>query len=279
MHQLTVLTCLHQAHKAFPASTYHSDAVTLLDDLIPNVRTKQHLWPTLYLDDRATKKWQHFVQQRKQGLPVAYILGYCYFWNLKIHLSLNTLIPRRETEHLIEILHQTLPNKKPITIVDAGTGSGAIACALAKNQPTWNLIGLDQCPKALAMAQKNSTYHQLKNITWKHSDWLTKLTQPVACIVANPPYIAPNDPHLQHGDLRFEPKQALISPEHGLADSRILIEQSTRYLLPQGYLALEHGYQQAPAIQAMLRNQGYQNITTILDFSQQPRLTYAQWPN
>ena len=149
---------LHATNQLKAVSTSaESDALCLLESIYPNLRSQRHLWPELSLNETQHQQWQALLNQRLQGTPVAYILGYCYFWDLKLNVTPHTLIPRRETEHLVETLFAQTKHCNALTLADAGTGCGTIACTVAKHRPQWEVIGLELCPHALKVAQTNAT--------------------------------------------------------------------------------------------------------------------------
>ncbi|MBP7547913.1 MAG: peptide chain release factor N(5)-glutamine methyltransferase [Corallincola sp.] len=207
--------------------------------------------------------WQGFQQlvaARASGQPVAYLVGEREFWSLPLMVSAATLIPRPDTEALVA--HAlTLPIAPKARVADLGTGSGAIALALASERPDWQLWACDRSPEALAMAAANGTRLALTNVQFCAGDWYQALPMaavPLQLIISNPPYLAPLDPHLGEGDLRFEPVTALVADDDGLADLRLLIAQAHHYLEPRGYLLLEHGATQGPAVAALMAAHGFE---------------------
>jgi release factor glutamine methyltransferase len=202
------------------------------------------------------------VSKRLKGTPIAYLLGEREFWSLLFYVTSDTLIPRPETERLVEISLQLFAERNTCSVLELGTGTGAISIALATEKPNWNFLALDQSKAALHIAEKNITRHGLNNITTLHSNWFEKLDNTrFDLIISNPPYLAMDDPHQYQGDLRFEPKMALLSGDNGLDDLKILIHNSINYLKPGGLLLLEHGYEQASVIRKKLTSESYQNIT------------------
>ena len=205
------------------------------------------------------------IERRIQGEPIAYILNKREFWSIELYVDKNVLIPRPETELLIEIVLNFLDDK-PKLIADLGTGSGAIALALAKERPEWSLVAVDKSMAALDIAKKNATNLQLNNIEFINGDWCMPLVKnKFTAIISNPPYIAPNDQHLQQGDVRFEPKIALIA-ENGLSDLHKIIIEAKNKLISGGLLLLEHGYDQSTAVTESMKNAGYQDVTAYKDF-------------
>jgi len=218
--------------------------------------------------------YQHLLAQRAQGVPIAYLTGKREFWSLDLKVNRHTLIPRHETERLVELTLELVPDKPDTSILELGTGSGAIALALAKEKPHWQIIACDICEEALQVAQENARALQIKNVSFCHSDWFSKiLPHHYNAIVANPPYIAKQDPHLKEGDLCFEPLTALVSSQEGLADLQCIIKHSYDYLVPDGLLLLEHGYDQKFSVHAILNKLGYKNVHCWQDFQGHDRVS------
>lgn len=216
------------------------------------------------------------VQHRIDGTPVAYLTGHREFWSMDLKVTPDTLIPRPETELLVEVTLELTGDRPYLKILDLGTGSGAIALALAKERPQWAIHAVDQSAAALTVAKENAERLGLTQIQWQQSDWCTALLgSQFDLIVSNPPYIDPDDPHLLEGDLRFEPRDALVSADHGYADLIQIIHEAKRALKTGGYLILEHGYQQSQRLQGLLQDAGYTGIHSREDLQGHPRITYA----
>ncbi len=231
--------------------------------------------PEYELTSEQLQQLETLVQQRVNGKPMAYILGQKEFWSLNFTVNEYVLIPRPETELLVETALQLLPNE-PIHIADLGTGSGAIAIALAHERPNWQVIATDHSIPALQVAQHNAKQNNIYNIQFKLGSWCDALPkQKFHAILSNPPYIAEEDPHLQQGDLRFEPISALHSPNNGMADIATIATQARDYLLPGGLLMLEHGYQQGAEVRSLLQTLGYQHIQTKQDLAGLERVTFG----
>ncbi|SEA75849.1 peptide chain release factor N(5)-glutamine methyltransferase [Alkalimonas amylolytica] len=216
------------------------------------------------------------LQQRQSGTPLAYVLKQWHFWDFELAVSPATLIPRADTEILVEqALQLSLP--ADAKVLDLGTGTGAIALALAKERPGWQVIGVDLQPEAVACATTNKAALQLTNCHFLQSNWYAAVrARQFELIVSNPPYIEPNDEHLQQGDVRFEPKTALVAAEHGLADIEQIIAGSVQQLQPGGWLLLEHGYQQAGAVRERLEDAGFNQIQSKKDYGGQWRISFGQ---
>ncbi|MCF6300975.1 MAG: peptide chain release factor N(5)-glutamine methyltransferase [Proteobacteria bacterium] len=217
------------------------------------------------------------IRQVKQGKPLAYILGHKEFWSLKLTVNPNTLIPRPETETIIELaLNLSTP---PKTILDLGTGSGAIAVALALEFPRSQITATDISKEALKIARLNAKHHKLTNIEFVPGSWFDPIKTPkkFELIVSNPPYVAENDKHLPQ--LKYEPVQALVSKNKGLADIEKIIKTAFNYLNPDSHIMIEHGYQQKQAVQSLLHQYQYTNIKTTKDLAGLDRISQANRPH
>ena len=219
------------------------------------------------------------LQRRLQGEPVAYLLGRRGFWTLDLAVSPATLIPRPETERLVELALERLPTDRPLKVADLGTGSGAIALALASERPLAQVLATDMSPQALAVAADNARRHELANVRFQQGSWHAALGQERFDLIAtNPPYIAADDPHLAQGDLRFEPASALASGADGLDDIRVIVAGAPAYLLAGGWLLIEHGWDQGPAIRALLEPAGFVEVSTAVDLEHRDRVTLGRLP-
>lgn len=219
---------------------------------------------------------ESLLQRRLQGEPVAHILGSREFFGLALKVTPDTLIPRPDTETLVEAALEKINGR--MRVLDLGTGTGAIALAIAKHAPSCEVVAVDASAAALAVAAENAATLQLNNVQCIASHWFSALpASKFDLIVSNPPYIESSDPHLQQGDLRFEPMSALASGADGLQDIRQIVAQAPAYLNAGGWLMLEHGYNQAEAVQQQLKAAGLQKIQTLHDLGGNPRVTLAQW--
>lgn len=218
------------------------------------------------------------LARRLQGEPLAYILGYWYFWDFKLFVAPCTLIPRPDTETLVrQVLTLTLSPQA--SILDLGTGTGAIALALAKEKPSWNLTGLDVSEEAVLLATRNAKELGLLNCQFKQSDWYSRVgLNQFDVIVSNPPYIDGADPHLQQGDVLYEPRSALVASNQGYADLETIIQGAVRVLKPQGWLYLEHGFEQHEQVQTLLRNAGFVEVDSVRDYGGNWRISGGQLP-
>lgn len=226
------------------------------------------------LDSDRQGAFDSLVARRASGEPVAYITGFCGFWSLVLEVTPATLIPRPETELLVELALARLPRDAACRVVDLGTGSGAIALAIASERPQAEVIAIDASAAALEVARGNARRNGIGNVSFRHGDWMAPLgDQRAELIVSNPPYIESGDPHLGRGDLRFEPLTALASGHDGLDDIRKIIEGAHTNLLPGGWLLLEHGWQQGDAVRALLQDAGYAEVFTARDLEQRDRVS------
>lgn len=231
-------------------------------------------WPEKELSEEQLDHYQRLLEQRRQGEPVAHITGQREFWSLNFTVNNSTLIPRPETETLVEFILSRFGDRKKLRLLDMGTGSGAIAIALAKEQPGWQIIGSDISAAALELARHNADQLQCSNVRFIHSDWFDNIAQhDFDIIVSNPPYIADNDPHLQQGDVRFEPDGALTAGPAGMDAIEQLCAQAKHYLAENGWLIIEHGYNQEQQVADCFARYGFTQITQQRDLSGHTRMT------
>lgn len=250
------------------------DAEYLLTACLHISRTQLYTWPEKRLSEAQYQQYLSWVQARLQGKPVAYIIGKKAFWTIELWVNEHVLIPRPETECLVEQALAMTPADQPLCVADLGTGSGAIALALAHERPNWQLYATDSCVDALAVAKKNAAQLNIDKICWCHGDWLKALPHKTFdMIVSNPPYIAQDDPALEDEVRQYEPEGALLAKEQGLADIKVIADEARLYLASRGALLLEHGYQQGQAVRQILQQFGYTAIRTVEDYNHHPRIT------
>ena len=261
----------------------HDEAKLEAQLLLQHVLNVNRAWLIAHEND-ALQANQHaafeaLLNRRLNGEPIAYILGGRAFYGLDLLVTPDTLIPRPDTETLVEAALAQIPIAAHPSILDLGTGSGAIALAIAKNRPQASVIAVDASKAALAVAKKNAQNLSIDNVEFVLSNWFQHLNnQPFDVILSNPPYIEENDAHLSQGDLRFEPISALSSGKDGLNDIRQIIENSLVHLQPQGWLMLEHGFNQADKVADLMANTGFVSIETIKDFGGNNRVTIGKNP-
>ncbi len=252
------------------------DAEILLSFVTGRPRTYLLAFGETVLTTEQLAVLEPLAARREQGEPVAYLVGEREFWSLPLSVSCATLIPRPDTECLVEQALAHLP-ATPCRILDLGTGTGAIALAIASERPDCSVVGGDIKADAVALARHNAEKLAINNVHFLQSSWFESVNGLFTLIVSNPPYIDANDPHLNQGDVRYEPHSALVAPAEGLADLAEIIRQSPAYLEAGGWLMLEHGWQQAQAVQKLLKNAGFSAVMTYKDYGNNDRVTLGQW--
>ena len=254
------------------------DAELLLCSVLGVARSFLKTWPDRQLEEADRQHFDTLLQRRLAGEPVAYLIGTQGFWTLELEVSAATLIPRPETELLVEPALD-LPLAADATMLDLGTGTGAIALALASERSLWRVTAVDLQPQAVELAERNRQRYQLDNVTLFTSSWFNDIpAQQFDLIVSNPPYIERDDPHLSQGDVRFEPASALVSGSDGLDDLRLLCQRSGDFLKPGGWLMVEHGYQQGAAVRELFAAGGFAGIETRCDLNGLERMTLGSYP-
>lgn len=253
------------------------DAEILLEYVTGKARTYLLAFGETELTADQEAQLAALLARRKTGEPVAHLVGEREFWSLPLFVSAATLIPRPDTECLVEQALARLP-AEACRILDLGTGTGAIALALASERPDCAVTAVDVMPDAVALAQRNVERLALANVTVLQSSWFSALEkQTFGMIVSNPPYIDEHDPHLSQGDVRFEPLSALVAAREGLADLDHIVTTSRQHLLPGGWLLVEHGWTQGDAVRALFTQAGYTAVETCRDYGGNERLTLGQW--
>lgn len=251
------------------------DALILLEDVVGLDSTYIRVHPQHSIDPRLVEHYQHYIKQRLDGRPVAYIVGHQPFWSLDLIVTEDTLIPRQETERIVELI-LAKAQKEKVTLVDLGCGSGAIALSLAIERPHWNIIATDLHWAALRVCQTNRERHKIKNVHLVQGDWLDSFrAHTLDIIVANPPYIQEHDPHLHH--LKYEPQSALVAKEEGLSDLFHIIEHAPTVLTPKGSLFLEHGYDQKSVLLEKAKLY-FELVISRDDYGGHPRVLIASEP-
>ena len=261
-----------------PASpTARLDAELLLAAVLGKPRSYLRTWPEHEPSAEQLAAFAALLERRRAGEPVAYILGHQGFWSLDLEVAPHTLIPRPDTELLVETALQLAP-ATPHRVLDLGTGSGAIALALASERGGWQVIGVDRIAEAVALAERNRLRLKLNNAEFRQSSWFDGLAgEHFDLILSNPPYIAADDRHLGEGDVRFEPLSALVAGVDGLDDIRQIIAQAPRHLQAGGWLLLEHGYDQAEAVRELLAAAGFTAVDSRRDLGGHQRISLGRW--
>ncbi|MGU3523116.1 peptide chain release factor N(5)-glutamine methyltransferase [Enterobacteriaceae bacterium C23F] len=252
------------------------DAEILLGFVTDKTRTFIMAFDETSLTTEQSEKLETLLARRANGEPVAHLVGMREFWSLPLEVSAATLIPRPDTECLVEQALMRL-SSEPCDILDLGTGTGAIALALASERADCRVTAVDFVADAVALAKRNAASLNIENVTIVQSSWFTALEgQMFGMIVSNPPYIDAEDPHLSEGDVRFEPLSALVAPDEGLADLAHIIREGKRFLLPGGWMLLEHGWKQGEAVRALYQKAGYGEVETCRDYGGNERLTVGR---
>lgn len=230
------------------------------------------------LDKPLVETFQAWLTRRAVGEPVAYITGERGFWTLNLNVSPATLIPRPETELLVELALAHWPREAAFSVADLGTGSGAIALAVASERPAAHIIATDASAAALQVARDNAQNHAIGNVEFRHGHWYAPLAgERFDLILSNPPYIEEGDAHLAQGDLRFEPRTALASGMDGLDDLRHIVALAPAHLKAGGWLLLEHGWQQGAAVCALLDAAGFSEVSSVRDLENRERVSLGRW--
>ncbi|WP_122571405.1 peptide chain release factor N(5)-glutamine methyltransferase [Pseudomonas viridiflava] len=276
---MTIIASLLRSAELPDSPTARLDAELLLAAALGKPRSFLHTWPERIVSTEAALAFAGYLQRRRTGEPVAYILGQQGFWKLDLEVAPHTLIPRPETEMLVEAALELVPAFAPAEVLDLGTGTGAIGLALANDRQQWKITAVDRVLEAVELAERNRQSLQLDNAEVLNSHWFSALEgRQFDLIISNPPYIAETDPHLSMGDVRFEPGSALTSGPDGLDDLRTIISEAPAHLTPGGLLLLEHGYDQGPAVRELLIRHGFERIQTRRDLGEHERITFGCVP-
>ena len=275
----TIAEALQQANsQLIDSDSPKLDAELLLLQLLEKPRTHLFCWPDEIVAEELLTQYKALIDSRASGTPIAHLTGQREFWSRDFRITSDTLIPRPDTELLIELALERLSNNTKGLVADLGTGSGVIGITIAIERPGIEVIATDMSQKALKVASENAKNLGAKNITFRLSDWLDAINERAfQLIISNPPYIAKNDPHLKQGDIRFEPDSALTSGKEGLDDIEVIAREARHHLLENGLLLLEHGYNQAENVQQILSKNGYRNIQSHSDLAGHLRATSAEW--
>lgn len=273
----TLANAIRDAAARLPGDEARLEAELLLAHALQRPRSWFYAHSGDVLDPTEARAFDQLLRQREQGVPVAQITGHRGFWSLELAVTPETLIPRPETELLVELALEHLPLAEMGQVLDLGTGTGAIALAIASERPLVDVTAVDVSEAALEVARANATEAGLP-LRLLQGSWLEPVAGEVyRVIVSNPPYIAENDPHLQQGDLRFEPRSALASGPDGLDAIRDIVARAPVHLLPGGWLLVEHGHDQGAAVRHLFKAQGFAHVATARDLERRERVTQGQW--
>lgn len=280
-----IKTCLLRAVQLQDVSdSARLDVELLLAHVFDKDRSYFFSWPEKELTSTQLAIFEQFFARRLKGEPIAYILGEREFWSLSLQVNASTLIPRPDTELLVEMALE-LFSEQNIRVLDLGTGTGAIALALASEKPLWHLFALDQSQAACDLAESNRKMLGIDNVQVLQSNWFSALTaselsaKSFDLIVSNPPYIDKDDHHLSEGDVSFEPLSALVADDAGLADIKHITAAAIDFINPGGYLLFEHGYNQAAAVRNILMAAGFASVKSKKDLNGNDRATLGCWPS
>lgn len=254
------------------------DAEVLLAHCIDKSRSYLYTWPEQALSAANWETYQSLIAQRLIPTPIAYLLGEREFFSLNFKTTAAALIPRSDTELLVEAALDRCPENSKFRILELGTGTGIIAITLKVNRAEATIIATDISPQCLALAEQNAARHQV-DINWVQSDWFSAIekSEPFGMIISNPPYIAENDAYLTQGDLSAEPILALSSGRTGLESLQQIITGAPDYLSPGGHLLLEHGYDQEIEVNDLLKSRGFTNVSCLYDINNLPRISIGQF--
>ena len=280
-----VKTCLLRAAQLQDVSdSARLDVELLLAQVFDKDRSYFFSWPEKELTSTQLAKFEQLFARRLKGEPIAHILGEREFWSLSLQVNASTLIPRPDTELLVELALE-LFFEQNINALDLGTGTGAIALALASEKPLWYFLALDRSQAACDLAESNRKMLGLDNVQVLQSNWFSALKESALSakrfdlIVSNPPYIDKDDHHLGEGDVSFEPRSALVAADAGLADIKHITAAASEFLNPRGYLLFEHGYNQAAAVRNILTAAGFVSVKSEKDLNGNDRATLGRWPS
>jgi release factor glutamine methyltransferase len=260
------------------SSSASLDVELLLCHALDCDRVYLRTWPEKTLNQEQSERFNSLFLQRLEGQPIAHLTGTRDFWSLKLNVNSHTLIPRPDTEVLIEKVLDLPLNHQSCSVLDLGTGTGAIALAIASEMPHWSVCGVDRFDEVVQLAKENAVKNDLSRVTFLKSDWFSALEgQTYQLIVSNPPYIDANDRHLNEGDVKFEPRSALVAEDKGMADIMKISDLARCFLDHEGWLLFEHGFDQGDIVRKLMLDLGYQRVETFKDYGNNDRVTRGQW--
>ena len=254
------------------------EAELLMGLMLRKPRSYLHAWPEQQLSELEAETYERLLRRRFSGEPIAYMTGIREFWSMPLKVTPDVLIPRPETELLVEKALLRLPEGEPVRVLDLGSGSGAVALAIARERPAASVIGVDISAEALEVARMNARLQKIDNVEFRESDWFDAVRgEKFHVVVGNPPYVAEDDPHLGQGDARFEPRLALDAGPGGMECFRAIIDRAHNYIVRQGWLLLEHGPTQHMPLRRLLEAQHYHDITIHKDAAGHDRVTECRF--
>lgn len=274
----TVAGLLYDATRQLAGAEARAEAELLLAGALGRDRGWLYAHADESLDEAQRSRFQAWVARRCRGEPVAHLLGHREFWSLSLQVTADTLVPRADTERLVELALERVAPDSDMEILDLGTGSGAIALALARERPRASIVAVDRDARALDVARRNAARLGLDRVSFLQGDWFSPVRgRRFDLVVSNPPYLAADDPHLGEGDLRFEPRDALVSGLDGLDSIRRIVADAPGHLGPNGLLLMEHGWTQAAAVRALLERRGFDEVATWGDLEGRDRVSGARF--
>jgi release factor glutamine methyltransferase len=275
----TIKELLDEAIALLDSDSPRLDAEVLLAHVIQQPRSHLIAWPEKRLGESQYTQFRQLLERRRRGEPVAYLTGVREFWSLSLTVTTDTLIPRPETESLVERALEKMPLDTPLLVADLGTGSGAIALALASERPDCTVIATERDQAALSVARENARRLDITNVSFRSGHWCEPLDDlQLDLIVSNPPYIATADPHLARGDVRFEPRSALAAGPAGMDDLGAIAACASRHLKPGGWLFMEHGFDQGELTRQLLEDTGFSQVLDHSDNALLARVISGRWP-
>lgn len=278
---VSIAQCLRRATELEGLSeTPRLDLELLLCHCLGQERVYLYSWPERELTEAQLADFEVFLERRLGGEPVAHLIGRRDFWSLSLAVDASSLIPRPDSELLVELALERMSPANPGRALDLGTGTGALLLALASERPDWHLVGVDSSAAALRLAERNRQALGFEGVSFTESDWFQALDSNPGfdLILSNPPYIAPDDPHLAQGDLRFEPLSALVAGQNGLADITHIVQMAPGYLEPGGWLLIEHGWQQGKSARGLFQKAGFKEVASHCDLGGRERVTLGHSP-